>query len=73
MFTQTIIPKSRSVTIQLPDSFISKEVKVIAIVEKDQMSIRPKKSITDLKKEVSEITTNLKGFKFDRNEANDYE
>jgi hypothetical protein len=73
MFTQTIIPKSRSVTIQLPDSFISKEVKVIAIVEKDQMSIRPKKSITDLKKEVSEITTSLKGFKFDRNEANDYE
>lgn len=73
MFTQTIIPKSKSVTIQLPDSFISKEVKLIAIVENDKMPSHPRKSISDLKKELLGITVNLKGFKFNRDEANDYE
>ncbi|WP_221394453.1 PIN domain-containing protein [Dyadobacter sp. NIV53] len=40
MYTQTIIPDSPSVTIQLPDSYVGQEVRLIAIVEKKELSLR---------------------------------
>ena len=48
MFTKTIIPDSPSVTIQLPESYVGEEVRLIALVEKKD--IKPdydkKKSVT---------------------------
>ncbi|TDE11999.1 hypothetical protein [Dyadobacter psychrotolerans] len=75
MFTQTIIPDKASITIQLPESFVGEEVRVIAVVEKKTDVM---KSLSDRLKAVKDKYSvyprvNLSDFTFDREEANDFD
>ncbi len=73
MFTKTIVPKKKSITIDLPESFIGENVRLIAIIEKD--------SDKELANSADKIQTiyakypklDLSSFKFNRNDANDFE
>ena len=75
MFTQTIIPDNTSITIQLPESFVGEEVRVIAVVEKKTDVM---KNLSDRLKAVRDKYSvyprvDLSGFTFDRDEANDFD
>lgn len=74
MYTQTIIPDSPSVTIQLPDSYVGQEVRLIAIVEKKGTK---SKDISDkvekIRKKYSVYPRiDLSDFSFNRDDANDF-
>ena len=75
MFTKTIVPKTASVTIQLPENFIGEQVRVIATVEKrgaESMGLTEK--IRDIKKRYSIYPrVDLGSFTFNRDEANDFD
>jgi hypothetical protein len=73
MIREIIIPTEDFITIQLPKEFIGKEIEVIAFELKNTKRKFPKKSIDDLKRELDGLTTSMKDFKFDRDEANDYD
>ncbi|NJL12549.1 MAG: hypothetical protein HC913_05820 [Microscillaceae bacterium] len=66
-----ITPTENTYTLELPDEFIGKRLKVSVEITEDKMSTG--KTIEELKAELSGLTTSLEGFKFDRNEANDYD
>jgi hypothetical protein len=72
MIRQIIIPTQKNLTIELPDDFVGKSVEITLELENVQ-SFRPQKSIEQLKKELEGLTVDMKGYKFDREEANDYE
>ncbi|MET7259437.1 hypothetical protein ACWKW6_14030 [Dyadobacter jiangsuensis] len=73
MFTKNITPKTTSVTIELPESFVGKHVKVTVVVEKEE---KPRKVTTleDIERRYSKFPRiDMSKFKFDRNEANDFD
>ncbi|PSL30297.1 DUF2080 family transposase-associated protein [Dyadobacter jiangsuensis] len=73
MFTKNITPKTTSVTIELPASFVGKHVKVTVVVEKEE---KPHKVATleDIERRYSKFPRiDMSKFKFDRNEANDFD
>lgn len=73
MFTKNITPKTTSVTIELPESFVGKHVKVTVVVEKEE---KPRKLTTleDIERRYSKFPRiDMSKFKFDRNEANDFD
>jgi hypothetical protein len=73
MYTKTIIPETRSITLDLPLSFIGEHVRVIAVVEKEA-PISGKKRRDQIAKTYSVYPkTDLSQFKFNRDEANDFE
>ena len=73
MFTKTIIPKKKSITINLPESFIGENVRLIAIIEKDEIENKTSnaKSIQQIYSKYPKI--DLSNFKFNRSDANDFE
>ncbi|MGG7663761.1 hypothetical protein [Dyadobacter sp. BHUBP1] len=76
MFTKNITPETTSVTIELPADFIGKNVKVTAMVEKkkDIEKLNPTERLELIKNTYSKFPRrDLSKFKFDRNEANDFE
>lgn len=64
-------------TIELPENLIGKVVEVLAFEVEETMvtkkRITKKSSVEQLKKEFAEFSFNSGGYKFDRDEANDYE
>ena len=73
MFTKTIIPKKKSITIDLPENFIGENVRLIEIIEKDEVE-----AVDNNSNRIQEIyskypTLDLSNFKFNRNDANDFE
>jgi hypothetical protein len=73
MYTKTIKPKSTSVTIDLPESFVGEHVRVTAVVERKE---KPRKasSLEEIHKRYSKFPrTDMSKFKFDRDEANDFD
>ena len=73
MFTKTIIPKKKSITIDLPENFIGENVRLIAIIEKDEVE-----AVDNNSNRIQEVyskypTLDLSNFKFNRNDANDFE
>ena len=76
MFTKTITPKSTSVTIELPKDYVGEHVKLIAIIErkKDIEKLSPAERLELIKNTYSKFPRrDLSKFKFDRDEANDFE
>lgn len=76
MFTKNITPKTTSVTIELPADFIGKNVKVTAMVErkKDIEKLNPTERLELIKNTYLKFPRrDLSKFKFDRDEANDFE
>jgi hypothetical protein len=70
---------TNSITLKLPDDLVGKTIEVIAF-EIDQISpsekpgdIEKSKRIEAIDKALSKYRVDLSGFKFDRDEANDYE
>ena len=73
LIREIIYPTENNYTLRLPDEMIGQEVEIIAFrIEKT-----PKKSIENDLKDIQDIFKNnrvdLKDFKFDRDEANNYE
>ncbi|WP_342085735.1 DUF2080 family transposase-associated protein [Dyadobacter sp. OTU695] len=76
MFTKTITPKTTSVTIELPDEYIGKNVKVTASVEvpKNYEKLTLAERLEHIKNTYSKFPRkDLSKLKFDRDEANDFE
>ena len=74
MYTKTIIPETRSITLDLPASFIGEQVRVIAVVEKDASASQEKERVNLIAKTYSVYPqVDLSSFKFNREEANDFD
>ena len=73
MFTKTITPRKKSVTIDLPESFVGENVRLIAIVEKDDLKT-VNKNVSLIENTYSKYPKlDLSDFKFNRDDANDFE
>jgi hypothetical protein len=73
MFTKTITPKTASVTIDLPEEYIGKNIKVTAYIERREKLPRAK-SVEEIRERYSKFPkADLSKFKFDRDEANDFD
>jgi hypothetical protein len=76
---RTILKSNKnSVTLQLPDDLVGKMIEVIAFSIEDANTIIkdsvPKEiSATAFKNKIKEYTFNSGGYKFNRDDANDYE
>ncbi len=73
MIRKILIPQERTYVLELPESFLGKEVEVLAFEVEKRKEIVPSKSLEDLEKELIGLTVNDPDFVFDRDEANDYE
>jgi hypothetical protein len=76
MIRKIIIPTEKTYTIELPEEFIGKQVEVLAFEVENQVDklSQPKyKTVEELKKALEPYTINMQGYKFDRDEANDYD
>ncbi|MDO5524189.1 MAG: hypothetical protein Q4G48_09130 [Bacteroidia bacterium] len=72
MIREVIIPKRNRLRIDIPDKFIGKSIELI-LREQTDTTRTPAKTISELEAELHKLTVDMKGYKFDRNEANDYE
>jgi hypothetical protein len=73
MYTKSITPESTSVTIDLPESFVGKHVKVTVVIEKEEIP-RKAPSLEDIHERYSKFPRiDMTKFKFDRDEANDFD
>lgn len=81
MIRKIIVPTGRQYVLQIPESFIGKNVEVLAfeVIEPDSTGAAQESSETHFQHEgsFSERTKNLRyhsgGYRFNREEANDYE
>ncbi len=73
MLRKIVIPDQKTFPLQFPDEWIGKTVEVIAFEIEEPTPDPPNKTIDELKAELNGLTVNMQGFKFDRNEATDYE
>ncbi len=72
MIRKILVPQERTYVLELPESFLGKEVEVLAF-EVEKKKAVSSKSLEDIEKELVGLTVNDPGFAFDRDEANDYE
>lgn len=73
MFTKTITPETTSVTIELPQDFVGEDVKLTAVIERRQKP-REAVSLEDIERRYSKFPRiDMSKFKFDRDEANDFD
>lgn len=79
MIRKILVPQERKLVLELPEEFIGKEVEVLAFELRqkeddiDPSTLTKEERIAHLKKKLEPFTTDMSEFKFDRNEANDYE
>ncbi len=73
MLHEVIIPTNQDITLHLPKEMVGKTVEVIAF---ERNEVKDMSSIEQRRSQIEELTkntlTDLSGFKFDRNEANNY-
>lgn len=80
MIRTIVKPTKNSLTLQLPDDLVGKTVEVIAFEIEPDISLSSGKKNLDKEKRMQEIEKglsnyriDLSGFKFNRDEANDYD
>ncbi|WP_257667515.1 hypothetical protein [Parapedobacter tibetensis] len=78
MIRTIIKPTKNSLTIRLPDNLVGKTVEVLAFELEtpkvdETITADKEKRIKTLEKGLSKYRMDLSGFKFDRDEANDYD
>ncbi len=78
MIRTIIKPTKNSLTIRLPDSLVGKMVEVLAFEVKaakdnETITVDNKNRIKALEKGLNKYRMDLSDFKFDREEANDYD
>ncbi len=73
MIREIVESAENTYTLNFPNELIGKKVEVIAFeIEEESHKTPVKKSIEQLNKELEGLTISLNGFKFNRDEANDY-
>ncbi len=73
LIREIIFPTENTYTLKLPEEMIGKQIEIIAFeIEKVQLD-STKKSIDDIKAIFKDNLINLSNYKFDRDEANNYE
>jgi len=73
LLREIIFPTENTYTLKLPEEMIGKQIEIIAFeIEKAQLD-STKKSIDDIKAIFKDNLINLGNYKFDRDEANNYE
>ena len=73
MIREIIIPKRNRLRIVIPDRMIGKPIELILREQTESLFNPPGKTISELEAELKGLTVNMKGYKFTRDEANDYE
>jgi hypothetical protein len=75
MRTEILIPETNLLRLQIPDSFIGKEIEVV--IDEENATITLRKITPQKFEKASDIfkdcRVSFKDFKFNRDEANDYE
>jgi hypothetical protein len=73
MMREIITPKKSIVTLQLPEEMVGKTVEVIAFeIEGEKYSPTRSQRLGEIENLTKNTLTDLSGFKFDRDKANDY-
>jgi len=79
MIRKIIIPKERTYTLEIPESFLGKEVEILAFEVSEEKNTKSY-TVNDQNEKLKRLTEMLKGcrvdlsdFIFGRNQANDYE
>lgn len=74
MLREIITPTNATVTLQLPEEMIGKTVEVIAFEINEVKHILSKvQRLSQIEELTNKSLVDLSGFKFDRNEANNYD
>jgi hypothetical protein len=73
MTTQTIVPTSNILQLKIPDNLIGKELEIS--YEEKKKEVKKNKTITKFKASdiFKDCRVDMSNFKFNRDEANDYE
>lgn len=72
MIRKIIIPRERTYTLEIPESFLGKEVEILAFeVNKDQEEKKNKKE--SFAERTKDLRFSSGGYKFNRLEANEYD
>ena len=66
-------PEINTIVLNLPDDMVGKTIEVVATEIKESTPQTSKKSIKQLHQELEGLTLDLSNFKFNRDEANDYD
>jgi hypothetical protein len=74
LIREIFVPTTNTYTLNLPNEMIGKKVEVIAfgIGESEQL-IDSKDKLKELRESLKNMRIDLSGFKFDRDEANNYD
>ena len=73
MIREIITPESNTYVLTLPDEMVGKIIEVVAFELEEMPEINGKKTIDQLNQELSGLTVNINDFKFNRDEANNYD
>ncbi|NCO56508.1 MAG: hypothetical protein GW876_14070 [Bacteroidetes bacterium] len=77
MYRQIIIPENTQLLLQLPKEFVGRQVEIIAFEIEDNTSsinkISKQQRIRDIQLLFDDCRVDMSNFKFNREEANDYD
>jgi len=77
MLREIITPKKSLVTVRLPDEMVGKTIEVIAFeidaINTDNKNLTREQRLKRIEEITSPMLTDLSNFKFNRDEANDYD
>jgi spore coat polysaccharide biosynthesis protein SpsF (cytidylyltransferase family) len=72
MIRQIIIPRERTYTLEMPESFVGKQVEILVFeVNQDEEEKKPKKD--SFAERTKDLRYSSGGYKFNRLEANEYD
>jgi hypothetical protein len=80
MIRDIVVPKTNTLLITIPDAYIGKEIEYIVFDTKESTASKNPETLADKTQKMKAIEQifegkriSLKDFKFDRNEANNYD
>ncbi len=73
LIREIIVPTGNSYTLNLPDEMIGKQIEVIAFEIEKKEIIDSADKMERLRESLQDMRIDLSNFKFDRNEANNYD
>lgn len=81
MFREILVPSSSSLTLELPAELVGKQVEILAFeLQEQKPAVAAEPSEEEMARRIAEIQdifkdhrVDLTNFKFDRNEANNYD
>ena len=74
LIREIIVPTSNTYTLNLPNEMIGKKIEVIAFgIDESEQLVDSGDKLKDLRESLKNMRIDLSGFKFDRNEENNYD